>query len=410
MRNCHVCGRSKIWRQSKQGLLRPLPVPDRFPSELGIDFMTDLPLTDQNEKFLMVIHDRLLGSVTLEPMSSMNAEACAEKFIQCHWRYHGFSHALTSDRGSNWVGHFWKTLCKRVGIQQRLSTAFHPQTDGGTERMNQEIITYLRAYISYAQDDWAKLLPSAMVAINNRDNSKTGFSPFFLTHGYHLDSIQRQTISSTNRKDPKVRANAFLNRLYDGQEISKAAMVTAQHIMEHNANRNKRPAEKLKVGDKVWLNLKNVSTPQLKKKLSWANAKYKVLKEVSPDVYELDVPSGIHPKFLVDLLRRDPDDPFPSQVTDDNQPPPLLDGKNPLYGVEKILRAEKFKGRRLVCVKWTGYKETTWEPRQNLVLTDAFKDFISQYGENDNVGDPKTGSYTGSRGKGRPVVPPTINM
>ena len=196
MRNCHVCGRSKAWRQSSRGLLRPLPVPERFHSELAIDFMTNLPITDKNERFLMVIHNRLLGSATLEAMDTMEAEACADRFVLSHWRHHGFPNSLTSDCGSNWAGHFWKRLCQRVGIQQRLSTAFRPQTDGGTERMNQEVLTYLRAYISYAQDNWAKLLPPAMVAINNRISSKTGFSPFFLTHGYHLEPIQRRTILS----------------------------------------------------------------------------------------------------------------------------------------------------------------------------------------------------------------------
>ncbi|KAI0996459.1 hypothetical protein K3495_g11724 [Podosphaera aphanis] len=260
--------------------------------------MIDLPETGKREKILMVIHDRLLGSATLEALETMDAEACAERFIQCHWRYHGFPNSLTSDRGSNWVGHFWRTLCKRVGVKQRLSTAFHPQADGGTKRMNQEVTTYLKAYISYAQDDWTKLLPPAMVALNNRDNSKTGFSAFFLTHGYHLDPIKRRTPLPTSTKDPRARANAFVNRLYDGQEIAKAAVVTAQKIMEHNANKSRRPVEKLQIGDKVWLKLKNVSTPQIKKKFSWTNAKYKVTKIVAPDVYELDVPNGIHPKFF----------------------------------------------------------------------------------------------------------------
>lgn len=204
----------------------------------------------------MVIHDRLLGGATLEAMETMEAESCAERFIHCHWRYHGFPNFITLDRGSNWVGQFWRRLCQLVSIKQRLSIAFHPQMDGGTERMNQEIITYLRANISYAQDDWAEPLPSSMVAINNREGSKTGFSPFFLTHGYHIDPIQRRTTSSTSSKDPKAKVNAFVNRLYDGQELAKAAMITAQHIMEQNANRYRKPAEKLRVGDKVWLNLK----------------------------------------------------------------------------------------------------------------------------------------------------------
>ena len=140
-RNCDVCGRSHVWRSKKKGFLLPLPVPDRFHSELSINFMTDLPAKNKDDpRFLMVITDRLLKSVTLEAMSSMKAEECAERFLQCHYRFHGFPNAITSDRGSNWVGDFWRKRCALVGIEQRLSTAFHPETDGATERMNQEVL------------------------------------------------------------------------------------------------------------------------------------------------------------------------------------------------------------------------------------------------------------------------------
>ncbi|KAI0998741.1 hypothetical protein K3495_g9456 [Podosphaera aphanis] len=209
-----------------------------------------------------------------------------------------------------------------------------------------------------------------MVAIKNRTISRTGFSPFFLTHGYHLEPIKRRYSPSSSGTNPKARANAFIYRLHEGQELAKAAMAAAQQIMEHNATKGRRPAEKLK----------------------------------TLDVYELDVPSNIHPRFFVDLLCRDSDDLLPSQVTDDSQPPPLLGGKHPLYAVEKILRAESFQGKRFVCVKYKDYKETSWELRENLVLTDAFKTFIEQYGDGDNVGDPNSGSYTGSRGKKKPSL------
>ncbi|KAI1003358.1 hypothetical protein K3495_g4852 [Podosphaera aphanis] len=136
-RNCDVCGRSHVWRSKKQGLLLPLPIPDRFHSILSIDFMTDLPARHKSDLcYLMVITDRLLKSVTLEAMNSMNAEECAERFLPCHYRFRGFPQALTSDRGSNWAGDFWSHLCKLVNIEQRRSSAFHPETDGSTERMN----------------------------------------------------------------------------------------------------------------------------------------------------------------------------------------------------------------------------------------------------------------------------------
>ena len=99
--------------------------------------MTDLPAKNKNDpRYLMVITGRLLKSVTLEAMNSMNAEECADQFLQCNFRCHGFPKALTSDRGSNWIGDFWRGLCKGARIEQRVSTAFHPETDGATERMN----------------------------------------------------------------------------------------------------------------------------------------------------------------------------------------------------------------------------------------------------------------------------------
>ncbi|KAI0993370.1 hypothetical protein K3495_g14814, partial [Podosphaera aphanis] len=146
-RNCDVCGRTHVWRERQKGLLRPLPIPDRFNSELGIDFMTDLPAKSTSDpRYMMVVVDRLKGSVALEEMTSMKAEDCAKVFLKLHVRHHGFPLHITSDRGSNWVGDFWRELCRQTGVKQRLSTAFHPQTDGATERMNQEILAYLRAF------------------------------------------------------------------------------------------------------------------------------------------------------------------------------------------------------------------------------------------------------------------------
>lgn len=154
VRNCDVCGRTHVWRDKKRGFLKPLPVPERFHQEISIDFMTDLPANKDQPRYLLVITDRLSKEIILEAMHTMSAEACAERFLQCFYRFHGFPQAITSDRGSNWVGDFWKRLCERAGIQQRLSTAFHPETDGATERANQEVQAYLRAFVTYSQTNW----------------------------------------------------------------------------------------------------------------------------------------------------------------------------------------------------------------------------------------------------------------
>jgi hypothetical protein len=402
-RNCDVCGRSHLWRERRKGLLRPLPIPDRFHSELSIDFMTDLPAKNKGDpRFMMVITDRLLKSVTVEAMTTMEAEACAERFVQCHYRFHGFPKFLTSDRGSNWVGDFWRRLCELVKIEQRLSTAFHPQTDGGPERMNQEIQAYLRAFVTYAQYDWAEILPTAMLAINNRDTS-LGASPFFLTHQYNIEPIQ-QFEPLTKASPPTKVAEQFVERLCAAQEFAQAAMASTQQRMEDNSNRNRDQAQVFKVGDAVWLNLKNISTPQASKKLSWLNAKYRVQKVVSPHVVELDVPTGIFPRFHVDLLKRASEDPLPSQVVEDAQPPPLIpatEDREAEHEVERILRAENKKRgrgtRREVLVKWTGYTACTWEPRVNFEDTVALDKFEARYGTGDGVGEEDAGAMIGPK-------------
>ncbi|XP_044724438.1 reverse transcriptase (RNA-dependent DNA polymerase) domain-containing protein [Hirsutella rhossiliensis] len=147
--NCDTCGRAHIWRQSKRGFLKPLPIPDRPRSHLSMDFITDLPPTGPSKaRYLWVIVDRLTKAVTLEVMDNMEAEPCANRFLQCHYRFHGMPRSIVSDRGSNWLSRFWKRFCRLAGVTQKLSTAYHPQTDGGPERMNQEIEAYLRAYVS----------------------------------------------------------------------------------------------------------------------------------------------------------------------------------------------------------------------------------------------------------------------
>lgn len=406
-RNCDVCGRSHVWRERRKGLLLPLPIPERFHSELSIDFMTDLPAKSKGDpRFLMVITDRLLKSVTLEAMTSMKAEDCAEVFVMCHYRFHGFPSAITSDRGSNWVGDFWVHLCKLVNMEQRLSTAFHPETDGSTERMNQEVLAYLRAFISYAQFEWASMLPTAMLAINNRDTS-LGLSPFFLTHGYHAEPVAQVTPALKRRSEPKMAAEKFVSRIHEAQEFAQAAMASAQQRMEHSANKKRQAAERFEIGDRVWLKLKNVETPQLSKKLSWLNAKYRVMKIISPHTVELDVPSGIWPRFHVDLLKRAATDPLPSQQLQDEQPLPAIpatEDSDEEYRIERILRAENRRRgrghRREVLIKWHGYEEPNWEPRLEFEDTTALDEFETKFGKNDGVGED-VGARTGATGKRR---------
>ncbi|KAI0993856.1 hypothetical protein K3495_g14328 [Podosphaera aphanis] len=240
------------------------------------------------------------------------------------------------------------------------------------------------------------MLPTAQLAINNRDSSTSTLSPFFLELGYHAEPVQLKLVSTSESLSTRAkRADKFVDRIQEAQEFASAAMAAAQQQMEDQANRNRDQAPQFKVGDKVWLSLKNIHSPQPKKKLAWVNAKYKVVKVISPHLVELDVPTKIWPRFHVDLIRRAGEDPLPSQIQDDSQPPPVMvtqgQRTNPEQVVQIILRAERVRrGRgwvRRVLVKWKGFAEPTWEDRSELENVKAMDEFEERFGKGDGVGE-----------------------
>ncbi|KAM4061177.1 reverse transcriptase (RNA-dependent DNA polymerase) [Hirsutella rhossiliensis] len=341
----HPGRKSQLVRRSKRDF-KPLPIPDRPRSHLSMDFITDLPPTGPSKaRYLWVIVDRLTKAVTLEVMDNMEAEPCANRFLQCHYRFHGMPRSIVSDRGSNWLSRFWKRFCRLAGVTQKLSTAYHPQTDGGPERMNQEIEAYLRAYVS-DQDQ-----------------------PLFAEHGYHVDPISVEESEEPPRHREESRADSLLSRLQEVNEYMQAVMASSQQQQEEAANAKRQPAERFEVGDKVWLSMANYRSPRPCKKLDWLHHKYTVTKVISSHVVELDVRGSIYPRFHVD----------------DAQPPPVQDESGTdLWDVDEILCARwKKRGRgefRQALVRWTGYAEPTWEPVEWLQGTIAMKAFEDKYG------------------------------
>ena len=382
VRNCDNCAGKQVWRNRKQGFLKPLPIPSRMWAEVSIDFIDKLPLSNGCTT-LMVITDRLSKGVILEPCERITAEYTAELFVRCFYRHHGLPKAIVSDRGTQFTGELWKRVCELLSIVRRLSTAFHPETDGSTERMNQNVEGYIRSYVDYFQERWAFLTGPAELAINNHDSASIGTSPFFMSHGYHVDPVELDTGEPTDTtQTPKERGESVVRKLKEVWDWAKASMAVAQQTQEDQTNRVRSEAPRFKVGDKVWLSLKNIRTKRPCKKLDVRNAKFTVLEMVSSHSYRLDTPPGVHNVFNVSLLHPAASDPLPSQRTTNPQPPPeFVDGELE-YGVEEILaerHVRRGRGRqRELLVKWAGYTDPTWEPAANLQDTAALDTYEAQ--------------------------------
>lgn len=373
VRNCETCGSAKVRRERKQGLLKPLPVPDRIWREISVDFIVQLPKS-RGCTNLTVITDRLSKGIILIPMETIDTLSFAKAFVNHFYQHHGVPHAIVSDRGSAFISAMWTRVCQLLHIKRRISTAYHPETDGSTERMNAEVETYLRIYCSYGQRNWVDILPSAQLALNSRDSATTGLSPFFMTHGYNLEILdlnEPSNQSDRRRRSPIQQGEEIVQKLKTASDWAQASMASAQQLQEAYSNNSRDVAPAYCVGQPVWLDLRHVKTDRPSKKLDMKNKKFTVLEKIGSHAYRLDTPPGIHNVFHAWLLRPAASDPFPSQRRRaPHRPTTVSEDLDDDIEIERILN-EGWVGsgthrRKHYLVKWKLWPEPTWESADTL--------------------------------------------
>ncbi|MCO5612123.1 hypothetical protein L7F22_066385 [Adiantum nelumboides] len=182
---CHSCQIMKASRQLPQGLLQPLPVPKERWESISMDFITTLPRTSKGNAQILVIVDRVSKMAHFIPCKkAAPAPDIASLFVQHIFRIHGLPRSIISDIDPKFTGHFWTSLFKSLGTNLLFSSAYHPQTDGQTERVNQILEEMLRHYIHNRLASWEEYLPPVEFAYNNAPHSVTGMTPFQAAYGH----------------------------------------------------------------------------------------------------------------------------------------------------------------------------------------------------------------------------------
>ena len=153
-----------------------------------------------------------------------------------------------SDRGTQFVSKFWRSLFEILKVDIKLSSAFHPQTDGQTERVNQVLEQYLRSTINYQQDDWTEYLPFAEFAYNNTLHASTQQTPFFANYGYHPKLDMLNPVANNNPA-----AEGFAKQLSELQATLRLQLQIAQESYKASTDKFRNEAPTFKIGDKVWL-------------------------------------------------------------------------------------------------------------------------------------------------------------
>lgn len=174
---CVTCQQSKYDRAKLPGLLQPLPVPDSAWQVLSLDFIEGLP-TSQSYNCILVVVDLLTKYGHFIPLRHpFTAAGVAKAFFANVYRHHGLPHSIISDRDRIFTSHFWSELFQLANVKLCRSTAYHPQSDGQTERLNQCLETYLRCFVHATPTKWSKWLTSAEFWYNTSSHSAIGRSP-----------------------------------------------------------------------------------------------------------------------------------------------------------------------------------------------------------------------------------------
>ena len=250
-----------------------------------------------------------------------------------------------------------------LGIKSLASTAYHPQTDGQTECINQEVEQYLRLFCNERQDDWAELLAMAELCYNNRVNASTQQTPFMLATGQH------PRMGFEPRRAGKVEAaGEFATRMQEALAEARSALQKAADDMARFYNAHRDGSVEYAVGDKVWLDATNIKLSGTRKLRPRRLGPYTVKRKIGDLNYELDFKGKlqIHPVVHVALLTKAPRDTIPGQ-----KPPPAppieVEGQEE-FEVEQILDSRLFRGNLQYLVKWKDYgeEENSWEPATNV--------------------------------------------
>ena len=235
------------------GKLKLSKVPQKTWTYLAVDFITKLLVVVEKDTILVVC-DRLSKMTHfVATMEGTSVEGLARLFWDNVWKLHRLPESVVSDRGLQFAAELTKKLNRILEIQTKLLTTFHPQTDGQTERMNQEIEQYLRFFIEHRQKDRPEWLAMAKFVINNKVHTATKVSPFMANYGKEV-----RMGGDIQRKGKVESAMEFAERMKKVQEEAEAALRKTQEEMKRYADRRRKETEEWKKGDQVLLSTKDL--------------------------------------------------------------------------------------------------------------------------------------------------------
>ncbi|KAL0539461.1 hypothetical protein IC582_023673 [Cucumis melo] len=369
---CLVCQQVKAPRQKPAGLLQPLSIPEWKWENVSMDFITGLPRTLRGFTVIWVVVDRLTKSAHFVPgKSTYTASKWAQLYMSEIVRLHGVPVSIVSDRDARFTSKFWKGLQTAIGTRLDFSTAFHPQTDSQTERLNQVLEDMLRACALEFPGSWDSHLHLMEFAYNNSYQATIGMAPFEALYG----KCCRSPVCWGELGEQRLMGPELVQSTNEAIQKIRSCMHTAQSRQKSYADVRRKDLE-FEVRDKVFLKvapMRGVLRFERRGKLSPRFVgPFEILERIGPVAYRLALPpslSTVHDVFHVSMLRKYVPD--PSHVVDYE---PLEIDENLSYTeqpVEVLAREVKTLRNKeipLVKVLWRNHRveEATWEREDDM--------------------------------------------
>ena len=365
--------------QSRKNQLNK-PKPPLFPitsdtyntpfTSIAMDFIVKLPLSESYDAILMITDTFSKASIFIPWNETINAEHTAKLYTTYILPHYGLPTCIISDWDPRFTSTFSRELCRTLGITQNISMAYHPQTNGQSECTNQRLEQYLHIFINYHQQNWASLLPLAQYTLNAWPNAMTKKAPFKLIMGH----IPRVHQPAQPFKSPNLEIR--LQQMKQAQSEAKEALCKAADL-EVSTH-----FEPYQVGDKVWLEGRNLTTTHPTAKLAPRHyGPFPITCVILRTSYHIKLPPQwkIHNVFHTTLLT-----PYKETTLNGNQnqePTPKLVDRQPEWEIEQILRVRRHRHQVQYLIRWKGFSEAhdSLELATNVHAEELIQEFYKRY-------------------------------